>query len=353
MTISNRLPYEVLLHEQTWVDLSNYLNQLINQSVLPGAYFQYQIQKAEIEDLSLLDLRQFLNLLLRTKKPQIFAEMAVSGDGSDWSRQELKILGDIGVACKVTIFDDGRHQNPNVHDVPFEGHLLFTAGALLRNGRKQTPADWDVVNDEGQIDPERYYALYERRLLPLLLYANDQCKKDNKQAVVTIPGLVCGQFAGRFLGQLGEKLEAVLLRILSQYRSQLDYIELVYFDAYQECTPKTVDIDGLAFIVNPLSKSTIKLNQLSYPNLFVNREYSDSLLLFSLVAWDHVSWPGNDFYEGARATDDGVKAAATNSMQAMTGVAGNYDANRHCYLPPKPYKTWSEVVKHSKVILSS
>lgn len=26
---------------------------------------------------------------------------------------------------------------------------------------------------------------------------------------------------------------------------------------------------------------------------------------FSVVAWDHVSWPGNDFYGGARATDDG------------------------------------------------
>jgi len=44
--------------------------------------------------------------------------------------------------------------------------------------------------------------------------------------------------------------------------------------------------------------------------------------------WDHVSWPGNDFYGGSRSTDDGVKAAATDSMAALTGVEGRYAPNR-------------------------
>ena len=44
--------------------------------------------------------------------------------------------------------------------------------------------------------------------------------------------------------------------------------------------------------------------------------------LYSMVAWDHVSRPGNDFFGGARATDDGVKAAATDSMRTLTGIAG-------------------------------
>ena len=67
-----------------------------------------------------------------------------------------------------------------------------------------------------------------------------------------------------------------------------------------------------------------------------------------MVAWDHVSWPGNDYWIGAasslaicdaftrgmhmmltmigpvrpgkRCTDDGVKAAATDTMRALTGV---------------------------------
>ncbi len=345
MSLVNQSAYQILMHDQSWANLTEYLGQLIEKTVTPSHYLQKQLQVAGIKDLSELNPQQFLNLLLKTKKPQIFAESAVYGDGTDWNQQELKLLGDIGVACPVTIYDDGRHQNPEVHEIPFNGYLLFTPGALLRNGRNQIPADWDVVNDTGQIDADSYYALYERRLLPLLVYANTESRQTGKKAVITIPGLGCGQFAGKFSGQLGEKLETVLERILRIYRSQLDAVELVYFDPYLECSPKTYDIQGLPFIVNPQTKSSVKLNQLSYPNLFVNSSDSDNLLLFSFVAWDHVSWPGNDFYQGCRATDDGVKAAATSSMYAITGIQGSYDPFNHCYLPPRPFKTWVEVVQ--------
>lgn len=350
MTLMKSPSYEVLIHDKTRHDLSLYLMQLAKGEVSSGKYLDQQIKNAGLRDLSSLDTKKLLSLLLRTKKPQIFAESAVYGDGTDWNRQELKLLGDVGVACKVTIFDDGRHQNPYVHDLPFEGYLLFTPGALLRNGRGQIPADWDVVNDDGQIDMDRYYSLYERRLLPLLLFANAQCRQENKKAIITIPGLGCGQFAGRFSGQLGEKLEAVLEKILRTYRLQLDAVALVFFDPYLECEPKTLNIQGLSFVVNPQTKSTIKLNQLSYPHVLINDENSENLILFSFVAWDHVSWPGNDFYLGSRATDDGVKAAATNSMQVITGIEGFYDTNQNCYLPPRLHQTWIEVIENLGLI---
>jgi hypothetical protein len=66
--------------------------------------------------------------------------------------------------------------------------------------------------------------------------------------------------------------------------------------------------------------------QLSRPGTHADddddRRGLDGCRLFSFVAWDHVSRPGNDFYGGARATDDGVKAAATNAMEVMTGGDG-------------------------------
>jgi len=66
--------------------------------------------------------------------------------------------------------------------------------------------------------------------------------------------------------------------------------------------------------------------------------------LYSIVAWDHVSWPGNDFFVGSRATDDGVKAAATNSMSVLTGVKGEYDPTRGKYQPPQPYTNWGAYI---------
>jgi len=64
------------------------------------------------------------------------------GNGSDWTLRELGILGDISIGMTVSIFDNGAHQNPTVHKTPFVGHLIYTAGALLRNDLEATPADW-------------------------------------------------------------------------------------------------------------------------------------------------------------------------------------------------------------------
>ena len=70
------------------------------------------------------------------------------------------------------------------------------------------------------------------------------------------------------------------------------------------------------------------------------------------MAWDHVSWPGNDFYGGARATDDGVKAAATSSMAAITGIEGEYDLASDTYDPPAKYRNWEAVVRQNNLGLS-
>ena len=74
-------------------------------------------------------------------------------------------------------------------------------------------------------------------------------------------------------------------------------------------------------------------------------------LLFSVVAWDHVSWPGNDFYIDSRETDDGVKAAATNSMHAMTGIEGTYNKKTYTYQPPAPYQNWNQVILKNQLNL--
>lgn len=39
-----------------------------------------------------------------------------------------------------------------------------------------------------------------------------------------------------------------------------------------------------------------------------------------------------------------MKAAATDSMKALTGLEGRYDQAQWAYLPPAPYPTWGEVV---------
>jgi len=337
------------MHGEAYQKASDYWRALQVGSIKPGLYLQDKLQGVDVAQIG---VDSFLERLLNTKRPQIFAESAVYGNGLDWNPQELKLLGDIGIAVEVMVYDDGRHYQPVPHPEPFAAHLLFTAGALLRNGQQQLPVDWDVVGDDGEIDQDRYYELYKRRLLPLLLYANELASANGKQAFITVPGLGCGQFAGKFIGQLGAMLQVALLRLLSEYQKQLDNVRAVYFDPYNECENARFQLGHLSFMVRPLTQGNQHKPQLCQPCRY--EESGDDFsqyLLFSVVAWDHVSWPGNDFYIGARATDDGVKAAATSSMEAMTGFTGHYNLASKTYDPPAPYRNWDEVVRRNSLQL--
>jgi len=339
-------PYQVLIHQDSYKRASTYLTDLATGKATKGNYFS-----SRLDDRYLTTI-EFLEKLINTKRPQIFAESAVVGDGSDWNMTELALLGDIAIAVPVTVYDNGRHHHPDIHEQPFKATLLYVPGALLRNGRSYTPADWDEVVVNGQIDAEAFYQLYERRLLPSFLYANETASSRGKQAFITIPGLGCGQFAGKFRGQLGAKLESVLTRFLREHVSSFAHIKAVYYDPYQECDNQRIEIGHISLMVRPLTQGNHDKSQLCLPIAYeeVGDDFSNCEL-FSFVAWDHVSWPGNDFYVGSRATDDGVKAAATSSMTAMTGAEGLYSKRKFQYEPPWGYKDWNDVIQKQHIQL--
>ena len=127
--------YQFLIHEQTYTRVESYLGKL-HAGASTGRYLNHQLQSVNLKDISTTN---FLNALIKTKRPQIFAESEVSGDGSDWDQAELSILGDISVGIPVTVFDNGLHDRPELYQTPFKANLVFTPGALLRNDQGKTP----------------------------------------------------------------------------------------------------------------------------------------------------------------------------------------------------------------------
>jgi len=298
------------------------------------------------KELAFLTDTELLSALLKTKKPQIFAESDLRGDGSDWNQEELAILGNIGVAVPVTVFDDANHRNPKVHKTPYKATLLFIPGALLESIKTVIPCDLSAVTTHGAFDYKRYYDLYKRRLLPLFEYVQKQAGTHKKKAIITIPGLGCGVFGGSFKGTLGIQLQQVLLDLLTNHINQFPNISLVYYDPYNECSDYERAIGKTLFRVRPLLRTKKPLSQLAEITEFEEgKEDLSDHELYSVVAWDHVSWPGNDFYIGSRATDDGVKAAATDLMYHMTRVEGVYSELHNRYAPPKQYRNWEDVIK--------
>ncbi|MEY3879721.1 MAG: hypothetical protein RIQ94_516 [Pseudomonadota bacterium] len=346
--------YRILIHPDAYKKAEAYRLELTrNAATQAGFYLQQQLQG---KDISTLSTEKFIECLLATKPPLIFAESSVYGNGKDWNHTELSILGDIGVAAGVQVYDNGKHINPDAHKTPFPATLLFIPGALLRNDTNNTPADWDEVIKDNQIDSPAYQALYERRLLPLLIYANNQAKAEGKTAFITLPGLGCGQFAGRFIGRMGTYLKDAIIALLQKQTAHLPHLRAVYFDPYNECQNERIEFGTTSLLIRPLRQGNQNKPQLCEPSHYAedSDDFSDCLL-YSVVAWDHVSWPGNDFYGGARATDDGVKAAATNSMTAMTGIQGNYNRMSNTYDPPANYQNWAAVIRqhHLRLIVQN
>jgi hypothetical protein len=335
--------YSIIIPEATLARAADYLQALRVGRAQAGGFLDDRLRGSDLGAMTEHDL---LGRLFDTKQPQIFAEMAVAGDGSDWNLTELGLLGDVSIAVSVTIYDDGNHSAPKPHEPPLSGDLVFTPGALLRNGRGHTPADWNEATAcDGQLSTVGYDSLYRRRLLSVFRYINDHAGKP-RSAFVTVPGLGCGQFAGPFRGQLGTRLQAVLQKLLTEYGGCFPNLRCVYFDPYSECENFRCEIHGISFMVRPLrAPGNQAKSQLCRPDVYAEKgDDFSGCALYSIVAWDHVSWPGNDFFIGSRATDDGVKAAATSSMSVLTGVEGGYNPARGKYQPPQPYSNWRAVV---------
>ena len=108
--------YSVLIPPDTQSRAAAYLKALQAGQVQAGGYLRQQLATNDgLAGLSALDL---LGRLCDSKRPQIFAETEVVGDGSDWSPLELSLLGDLSVSVPVMVFDDGHHTAPTPHTPP-------------------------------------------------------------------------------------------------------------------------------------------------------------------------------------------------------------------------------------------
>merc|ERR1712050_311411 len=114
----------------------------------------------------------------------------------------------------------------------FNGYLVYTCGVLLQP--TEASVDYFSVVDwrSNNLNPGMYYRMYEKRLCPCFDFVNKQAAANNRPAFITIPGLGCGMFAGRFKGQLEEHLDQALRDILTMHGAKWPNIKAVYFDPY-------------------------------------------------------------------------------------------------------------------------
>lgn len=348
-------PYNIIISEETFKRIKEYQDAIAIGQEIAGQRLQKILNNTFGRELS---SAEFIECLLSTKQPRIFAESEIVCDGSDWTHKELSLLGDINVSMEAQIYDNGvwNPRDPSFieygMDSPLEGNLLFTPGALLGTGPNFngiSPDLEEIIDEQGAIDQDKYNSLVERRMLPLFADVNCKAEAEDVPALVVLPGIGCGAFAGQYRGQMGSFLQKALENILQNHGQNFDYIDCVYYDPFGECANDTKDIHGISFRTRPAIHNPGK-PQLSEPQVFAEPGEDFSYMrLYKIVAWDHVSLPGNDFFGNSRFTDDGVSAAASNSMKVLTGVNGQYIHG--AYRPPKGFDSWEDVAERAVAYL--
>ncbi|MFO3428992.1 Dot/Icm T4SS effector MavL [Legionella pneumophila serogroup 10] len=350
----NIMAYQLLLSKETLNKILQYKQNLEKGLATPGKFFLEELSKQE-KSISEMDITTFTQLLIQSKKPQVFAESQVYHDGTDWTLEEESILGDVSVNMPVTMYNDGGHGSSfRNHPKPISGYLAYVPGALLASGSGPT-SDMKEVLDNGKLNQDKLNALYERRLLPQLIHFNELARQNEKQAAITIPGIGTGCFSGAYYDVIKPYVRNALIHILEKHKDSLPYIDIIHYDPYMGDEPAEKKIGHMSFRVSPSGVVRGTTGQLDYP-LGSN---PDTHILVSIVAWDHFSWPGNDYWGGARQTDDGVKAASTDTMGQVTGATGVYDKKWGRYMPPESFtkdrkgmSDWGDYVRENGIVFN-
>lgn len=337
--------YMVITSQESFDKLEEYRVALLEGKIKAGDSLSKVLKNSNISSMTAYE---FIDMILSTKIPLVFAEnYRPLNKLWPWTLTEVELLGDINIAMSVQIFDDGKWHEPMVHLPPFQGYLMFTPGIVLH---KECQFDYRNIVENGAINIGKYYETYERRLLPLLKFANDESASKGTMALVTIPGIGCGAFAGQFKNEIGGNFKKVIKDLLLNHGEELRNISLIYFnqnenpDLLNIPSSQSENIHGIKFLCSYTNDPNHK-NLLDKPSNY-GKTYQNHIL-FAFVAWDHLSYPGNDFFKNDRYTDDGVKAAATSSMTSLLAVQGVYKNFKYSpeYLNSMNMKEWGKVVE--------
>ena len=231
--------------------------------------------------------------------------------------------------------DSGHHHNPHQAS-PLAVRLAFVSGLILTNAPNISD------NAPGLNLKEAYSGRFQALFAALDAWGNQH----QKPVFVSIPGIGCGAFSGPYSGMLGAPLKAALGHAVFQL--QLKWVRHIWFDPYSEL----LDNKGSTYQIGPdthlhLQPSYSDSNpiaSLQFERMTEKLQLQHENYLFAkVVAWDPLSWPGNDWWGASRATDDGVVAAATSLMSSLTQIPGYYNTEYNGWCPQSnPAATWRQ-----------
>ena len=343
--------YKITLSEETRSKIDSYLTRIkqyggdLSQIIGDRLFEEIQSQvgssnlQAINQFIRSLETDNFLNLLLNTKKPKSFAESVVlnsrdankteisdAKNEAGWSTDEVDILEDVAICVSIIFYDNGgQKESQKKHQDPFQGELLYMPGPVFSGRAAKHLKTYQQIIHNDKFKEEEFIVTMKKKLLLLFLHANENSTPENP-AFITVPGISYGT------KEVPKALNKAIKQLLEEHHRSLPNIAGIHLDTFAtESLGEDEDLEreNIGHIIYRKQELEIdhgrdgtRKQQLDKPENFDKR--FDKCKLFSVVAADALSWPGNDMNVGSRATDEEEKTGATNAMTVMTGIEGSY-----------------------------
>lgn len=370
-----------------------------------GARLQALLKDRKVK--SIKSPAHLFSLINLTRHPRVSAE-GVFGWGRFWTPEEYRILAETVVLVHTRALDNAAYSNPLVHQHPFPVSLAFVSGLIL----SERFLDYKIVCNDAKppmLFPEKYYHAYKQRLLPALIAFSRQAQRMGTRILVTVPAIGCGSFSHAFPQPMMYKIflwtlqslikengpalfgidvwvsfyyrKAVLSNLVKKFKCTEEKLIIKsgnYTPAYSlvnefdesKIIPSTEgacdESKPRIFVESWREGSPVGLQQLdtlekyqkainAYPYKAAITHLAQYGHLCSIVAWDPFSWPGNDWLENSRNTDDGVKGAATEALAVLTGEQhkGIYKSVFPPGFYPQGYADWETVIGANNYFIDS
>ncbi|MES2211587.1 MAG: hypothetical protein V4490_00355 [Pseudomonadota bacterium] len=393
--------YSWIMNEQTVEKIEQYKKKLseererVPKQCLPSAGV-YLTQYLEGKDIGGMPLVDNIQSIVDIKQLHVSAE-----DGwrhtyrygmnlkHMFSEDEIILLGMISCDVPVTVFDNGKYSaqfklsDQVCHPEPFRGHVLYVPAPLLKaSGIGEAPPDRASVvsfgHEGAEINQSAYTQMIEERLLPVLRRTNAESSEVNK-AIVQLPVLGSGQFAGEFAGKrIINSFFTALSSVLERHAKSLPNISAVVLDTYDTLP----DLDDSFTVENGSGDHKKQIHDITYsvcatvgnrPKLSKPSRYVEDLglsdgsyTLFTIASSSPLACPNSQYWKGDRFTDESTVGASTDACRALTQVEGIYKDetvvhtahgrgtitwNEFRYCPPEGYKTWGKLCEENDIRL--
>lgn len=335
--------YNIVCSPVTKEKAELYLNKLKSGGKTMGANLQrvLGLQGIEVQNLTVDKLIQALSA---TKKPRLFAESASPAIVSGWNPDEVAILDGIisaGTSPDKVVGNGSRGSarkwfEPNDEEHVKEITPVFISGAL---GHGPLFDNEDYRTALGLGEEKNISENLRPKLEAALLHINATAPPA-EGAFVMMPGIGCGEFAGKFMDVMPTIFAQTLNKILNDHPERFSNIKAVCYDAYTKSENEAAKLaltgsvrqNSKLHVVNGEERAVLHMKPLaiSQLNSLPGLEKLDNCKMYRGIAADLLAQRGNDVHDGgekANATDEGSYHGST--PDAVVGDLVEMYRNKH------------------------